>query len=138
MVDPELHRIGAASALGLLPPEHAVYIFRDFGLKGNECYNATYPKPDFKDKGFFSLTMYGADKYLHNEKSTLNNRVLRYNADGTFTVYYGPEGKCGNVANHLDTPGDNWHLGLRVYRPTTSVIDGNYDMPVPTPVIVRQ
>lgn len=131
-VDPQLHRIGAAIALGLLPPEHAVYIYRDLGLKGSECYKATYSKPGFKDRGFFSLTMYGADKFLHDAKSTLNNRVLKYDADGTFTVYYGPEAKCGNVANHLNTPGDNWYLGLRVYRPVAAVIDGNYDMPVPT------
>jgi hypothetical protein len=131
-VDPELHRMGAAIALGLLPPEDAVYIYRDYGLKGSECYKATYSKPGFKDKGFFSLTMYGADKYLHDEKSTLNNRVLKYNADGTFTVYYGPKAKWGNVSNYLNTPGDNWYLGMRVYRPVASIIDGNYDMPVPT------
>jgi hypothetical protein len=133
-IDPQLHRIGVAIALGLLPPEHAVYIYRDYGLKGSECYKATYSKPGFKDKGYFSLTIYGADKYLNDEKSTLNNRVLKYNADGTFTVHYGPKDKCGNVSNHLNTPGDNWLLAMRVYCPVDSIIDGNYDMPVPTPV----
>jgi len=131
-IDPQLHRIGAAIALGLLPPEHAVYIYRDYGLKGSESYKATYSKPGFKHKGFFSLTIYGADKYLHDEKSTLNNRVLKYNADGTFTVRYGPKDKCGNVCNHLNTLGDNWLLAMRVYCPVDSIIDGNYDMPVPT------
>ena len=41
--------------LGLLPPEHAVYVYRDFGLKGDRCYSATYQKPEFGEKGFFSF-----------------------------------------------------------------------------------
>jgi hypothetical protein len=41
-IDPPLQRLGVAVALGLQPPEHAVYIYRDYGFKGNECYQATY------------------------------------------------------------------------------------------------
>jgi hypothetical protein len=78
------------------------------------------------------LTIYGSDKYIHDEHSTLNNRVIKYNPDGTFTVYYGPESACGNVANRLNTPGDNWYLGMRVYRPVEAIINGDYQMPVPT------
>jgi hypothetical protein len=55
-----------------------------------------------------------------------------YNPDGTFTMFYGPESACGKVANRLNTPGDNWYLGLRVYRPVQEIIDGKYEMPVPT------
>lgn len=133
-LDPHLQRLGVSVALGLLPPEDAVYIYRDYGLKGSECYSATYAKPGFKEKGFFSITMYGSDKYLHNEKSTLNNRDIKYNPDGTFTIHYGPESACGKVANHLNTPGDNWYPDMRVYRPVQEVIDGKYEMPVPIPV----
>jgi len=133
-LDPHLQRLGVSVALGLQPPEHAVYIYRDYGLKGNECYRATYAKPGFRDMGFFSLTMYGADKYIHDEKSTLNNRVIEYNPDGTFTIHYGPESACGKVPNRLGTPGDNWYLGMRIYRPVAAIVDGNYEMPVPEPV----
>lgn len=130
-IDPHLQRLGVSVALGLLPPEHAVYIYRDFKLKGDQCYTATYTKPGIRERGFFSLTMYGSDKYIHDEKSTLNNRVISYNPDGTFTMCYGPESACGPVANRLNTPGDNWYLGIRIYRPEQAVIDGAYQVPVP-------
>lgn len=131
-IDPHLQRLGVSVALGLLPPQHAVYIYRDFRLKGDQCYQATYAKPGFNEKGFFSLTMYGSDKYIHDEKSTLNNRVIRYNPDGTFTMHYGPESACGNVVNRLNTPGDNWYLGMRIYRPVEAIVNGEYEMPVPS------
>ena len=115
-VDPHLLRLGVSVAMGLLPPENAVYLWRDYGLKGGECYSATYTKPGFKDKGFYSFTMYGSDRYLHDEDSTLNNRTIKDNPDGTFTIYYGPESACGKVANRLGTPGDNWYPGMRRLR----------------------
>jgi hypothetical protein len=133
-IDPAMQRLGVAVALGLLPPQDAVYIYRDYGLKGDKCYAATYQKPPFGDKGFFSFTMYGSDKYLHDEQSNLNNRVLKYNPDGSFTMHYGPAKACGTVANRLNTPGDNWYLGMRIYRPGQSVIDGKYVMPDPVMV----
>jgi hypothetical protein len=133
-IDPAMQRLGVAVALGLLPPQDAVYIYRDYSLKGDQCYTATYQKPPFNDKGFFSFTMYGSDKYLHDDKSNLNNRVIAYNPDVSFTMYYGSEEACGPVSNRLNTPGDNWYLGMRIYRPGQSVIDGKYEMP--TPVLV--
>ncbi len=136
-IDPAMQRLGVAVALGLLPPTDAVYIYRDYGLKGDRCYAATYKKPPFNDKGFFSFTMYGADKYIKSEKSNLNNRVIKSNADGSFTMHYGSQKACGSVANRLETPGDNWYLGMRIYRPGQSVIDGKYVMPDPVAVKPR-
>ena len=131
-VDPHLLRLGVSVAMGLLPPEDAVYLWRDYGLKGGECYSATYTKPGFKDKGFYSFTMYGSDRYLHDEEATLNNSTIKDDPGGTFTIYYGSESACGKVANRLGTPGDDWYLGMRIYRPVQAVIDGKYDIPVPT------
>jgi hypothetical protein len=133
-IDPHKQRLGVSVALGLQPPQHAMYIYRDYGLKGSECYRATYAKPGFNDKGFFSFTMYGADKYIHSERSTLNNRVIKSNPDDTFTLHYGPQSACGDVANRLDTPGDNWYLGVRIYRPVDAVIKNGFTMPVPEQV----
>jgi hypothetical protein len=134
-VDPNLQRMGVSVALGLLPSEHAVYIYRDYGLKGDVIYEATYTKPDFREKGFFSFTMYGSDKYIHDEDCILNNRTIKYNSDGTFTIRYGPKGtNSENFPNYLPTPGDNWYLGMRIYRPVDSVINGDYEPPTPKPV----
>jgi hypothetical protein len=134
-LDPHLQRLGVAVALGLLPPQHAVYIYRDFGLSGSKVYEATYAKPGYHEGGFFSFTMYGADKYIHTEQCNLNNRVIKYNPDGTFTIRYGPRGgNTENLPNYLETPGDNWYLGMRIYRPVDAVIKGEYTPPAPTPV----
>lgn len=53
-IDPQMQRIGVSVALGLLPPEHAMYVYREYGLKGDACYQATYQRPGFGDRGFFS------------------------------------------------------------------------------------
>ncbi len=134
VIKPEMLRLSASVALGLLPANDAVYIYRDYGLSGSECYEATYVKPDFKEGGFFSFTMYGADKYLKSENSNLNNRAMKFNEDGTVTVRYGPKEKCGEAANWLPTPSDNWYLGMRIYRPGEDVVSGKYTTPVPAPL----
>ena len=124
--------LGASVALGLLPPQHAVYIYRDYGHKGELCYFATYEQPPIKNGGFFSFTMYGSDKYLKDLNSNLNNRNIKFDDDGSFKIYYGPKEKCGTVANWLPTPGDNWYLGMRIYRPGNLVIKGKYNIPLPS------
>jgi hypothetical protein len=131
-LDPHMQRLGVSVALGLLPPQHAVYIYRDYGLSGDECYESTYIKPEFRPGGFFSFTMYGADKYIHSEQSTLNNRVIKSNENGTFTMHYAAK-SCSHhdAPNRLVTAGDHWYLGLRVYRPADSIIKGDYRTPEP-------
>lgn len=131
-LDPHVQRLDVSVAFGLQLPEHAMYIYRDYGLKGNECYMATYTSPGFRDKSFFSFTIDGADKYIHDEKSTLNSRVIKDNPDGTFTIYYGPESVCGKQANWLNTPGDNWYLGIRIYRPVDEILKNGYEPGMPT------
>lgn len=37
-----------------------------------------------------------------------------------------------DALNRLPTPGDNWYLGMRIYRPVDAVINGEYNPPVPT------
>jgi len=134
VIEPHMLRLSASVALGLLPAKDAVYIYRDYGLRGDRCYQSTYAKPEFLQGGFFSFTMYGADKYLKSEQSNLNNRTLAFNQDGTVTLHFGPKEKCGKVANWLPTPGDNWYLGMRIYRPGETVVSGKYSVPQPTEV----
>ncbi|ENM5912236.1 DUF1254 domain-containing protein [Vibrio mimicus] len=133
-LDPEKQKMGVAVALGLLPPQDAMYLYRDYGLSKDVCYSATYKEPGFNKLGFFSFTMYGADKYLHEGISNLNDRTIKRNEDGTFTLYFGSKELCGDVANRLDTPSDNWYLGMRVYRAKEDVVNGSYQLPLPTPV----
>lgn len=134
-LDPEKQKMGVSVALGLLPPEHAMYLYRDYRLKGDRCYAATYRRPPIRERGFFSFTMYGEDKYIHDPRSTLNDRMLKLNPDGeTFTIHYGPEAACGGALNWLEAPGDNWFLAMRIYRADPEVLKNGYDMPVPVEV----
>lgn len=128
-------RKAVSVATGLLPAKDATYLYRSYNLDNKSCYVATYTKPKFGDKGFFSYTMYGEDRYLHtDEHVNLNSSNLTYNDDGSFTVYYGNEESCGDVDNLLETPTDNWYLGVRVYRPDQSVLDGEWVLPKPEKV----
>jgi len=65
---------------------------------------------------------------MKSENNILNSANVKLNADGTFTVVFGPKDLCGDVPNRLDvTPG--WNFVMRVYRPGASVLDGSYVLP---------
>lgn len=126
---------GASTTTGLLPDAHAVYEMDNYKLDVNNCYAATYEVPGQADAelGFFSVTIYGDDQYLHNEAgSSLSNQELAFNNDGTFTIHYGNAKTCGEVDNLLISPTDEIYLNLRVYMPDASVQAGEYKLPVPT------
>ncbi|WP_434583667.1 DUF1254 domain-containing protein [Klebsiella sp. R390] len=131
--------IGAAVATGLLPDNAAWYSFNTYKVSKDVCYTATYAVPGMAkpDLGFYSMTIYGDDLYLHTEKgSSLSNKELKLNPDGkTFTMHYGTVKTCGNNAeNLLIAPTDNWTLALRVYFPTQDIQDNTYKLPEPKPV----
>ena len=131
--------IGAAVATGLLPDKDAWYSFNTYKVSKNTCYTATYPVPGMAkpELGFYSMTIYGDDLYLHNEKgSSLSNKELKLNPDGkTFTMHYGTPETCGKDAqNLLLAPTDNWTLALRVYFPDKAIQDNTYKLPEPKPL----
>ena len=37
-----MQRLGVSVELGLLPPQDAMFVYRDCGLRGSECYQATW------------------------------------------------------------------------------------------------
>jgi len=118
--------LAAAAGWGLFPEEGATYLnFNGIG-DGSGCYTATYQVPE--NKAFWSITVYGDDGYLKSEYSIINNANVKLNDDGTFTIYYGAAGKCGDVANRLDIT-DGWNCLLRIYRPGKSILDGTYNLP---------
>ncbi len=104
-----------AGAWGLSEDEHAMYIIYAPNLKANQCYTATYEVP--KNDAFWSVTVYGADKFLiSNDHNTINKYNVKYNENGSFTIHYGSPQICGMVKNRLNTV-DNWNLLLRAYKP---------------------
>ena len=108
----------SAGAWGLSKEENAMYIpYAKEGAKGNVCYTATYD--EVPAEAFFSITVYGPDKYLmSNDYSIVStNQGLVSNEDGTFTVAFGGM-DCKELApNFLYTPEDGWNFLLRAYKP---------------------
>jgi len=130
--------VGAAVATGLLPDKDAWYNFKSYKVDKKICYTATYPVPGMANPelGFYSMTIYGDDLYLHSEEgSSLSNQEIVPNDDGkTFTLHFGTPETCGKDAkNLLIAPTDNWTLAFRVYMPDKSVQNNEYKLPQPHP-----
>jgi hypothetical protein len=125
-----------AGAWGLSPEDTAMYpAYALDDAIGGECYVANYNVPPLaNNKGYFSITVYGEDKYLMSDEynSVSSNRGVKLNDDNTFTVYYGAmECKDAAVAagsNFAYTPEDNWGFLMRVYLPD---VEGMYKYVMP-------
>jgi hypothetical protein len=116
-----------AGAWGLSENEHAMYAIYAPGLKADKAYTATYEVP--KQDGFWSITMYDADKYLvSNDRNIINKYNVKMNPDGkTFTVYFGSKEQCGDVPNRLDIV-DGWNFLMRAYKADVEAFK-KYKMP---------
>jgi len=119
----------SAGALGLSADEDAMYKpYALTGAKGGQCYVATYPK--VPAKAFFSITVYGPEKYLMSNEDNIvtSNRGISLNDDGSFTVAFGDE-TCRKLApNFAYTPKDGWSFLMRAYRPDVEAFKA-YRMP---------
>lgn len=125
-VNEATRHIAAAAAWGLFPDRDAMYL-NYFGSHGTDhCFKATYKVPE--NGAFWSITMYGATGFIESENSIVNSSNVVLNDDGTFTTFYGPKEKCGDVPNRLDTP-EGWNFMMRIYLPGPSVLDGSYVLP---------
>ncbi|MEY8099742.1 DUF1214 domain-containing protein [Falsihalocynthiibacter sp. S25ZX9] len=118
-----------AGAWGLSANENAMYASggpKD--AKGNTCYTATFPKVEVK--AFYSITMYGPEKYLMTNTDNIvsSSRGVTTNDDGSFKVAFGAE-DCRKLApNYVATPDDGWSFLLRAYRPDVEAFKA-YEMP---------
>lgn len=117
-----------AGAWGLSADEHAMYApYAKMGVKGGDCYQATYTVPEVGE--FFSITVYGPDKYLMgDENNIVNTGNVNLNDDGTFTVNFGRRACAEGAKNFLLTPSDNWSFLMRAYKPNIKAFQ-NYRMP---------
>jgi para-nitrobenzyl esterase len=129
-VDPRARLFGAAAGWGGLPRSAAIYkggaVARD---DGKTVYRLTVKEVPVD--GFWSLSVYNAAGFF--EKNALdaysaNNLTATQNADGSVTVQFGD---CDpGTANCLPImPG--WNYDVRLYRPRTEVLNGDWSFPVP-------
>ncbi|MCM2534667.1 DUF1254 domain-containing protein [Neobacillus pocheonensis] len=90
-------------------------------------------------KGFWSISMYGADQFLVKNpinRFTMGDRTegLQYNADGSLDIYIQNEAPLGHESNWLPAPKGDFNLMLRMYIPSKETIEGKTKLPSVTKV----
>lgn len=118
-----------AGAWGLSADENAMYKpYSLAGAEGGTCYTATYPA--VPAEAFFSITVYGPQKYLMSDEDNVvsSNRDITLNDDGSFSVAFGGE-DCRDLApNFAATPEDGWSFLMRAYQPDVAAFQA-YELP---------
>lgn len=125
-VNEETRHLAVAGAWGLFPEKDAVYINYTGPSDPNNCYRATYTVPE--NKAFWSITVYGNDGFMKSDNNIVNDRNVKLNDDGTFTVFFGSEDQCGDKPNRVDIT-EGWNFLMRVYRPGPSILSREYKLP---------
>ena len=110
-------------------------------LTGKSSYAVTFAKGELPPvKGFWSLTMYDPEHYfapnaLGRYALGTKDTSLKYNADGSLTIYLGTKspGK-EKETNWLPAPPGNFSLWVRAYWPEQAILDGTWTPPKVTRV----
>jgi hypothetical protein len=107
-------------------------------LSGRHRYVLRFPRGQLPPAdAFWSLTMYGEDRYLVPnaiDRYAIGDRTqgLRRGRDGSLTIHIQhdpPSGAAG--ANWLPAPSGRFRLALRIYEPRRSALTGRW---VPPPI----
>jgi hypothetical protein len=122
-------------------PEETKYIYTDDDsqgkqLNGSDTYAITFAKGEVPPvKGFWSLTLYNAEHFfnpnpLNRYSLGTKNKTLKYNADGSLTLYAGAKspGK-DKESNWLPAPNGPFSLYIRAYWAHREIIDGQWKPP---------
>ena len=106
-------------------------------LEGKNLYEVTFPEGQLPPvKGFWSMTLY--NKYhlfevndLHRYSLGTKNKTLKYNPDGSLTLYAGAKspGK-DKESNWLPAPDDIFSLYIRCYWGKEAILDGSWVPPL--------
>jgi hypothetical protein len=123
-------------------PDETKYIYRDNDsqgrqLNGHNSYAITFAKGQTPPvQGFWSLTLYN-DLHLFNPNPLrryspgTKNKDLKYNADGSITLYTGVKspGK-DQESNWLPAPDGTFWLYIRAYWADKAILDGSWQPPL--------
>ena len=106
-------------------------------LVGESSYAVTFPKGELPPvKGFWSLTMYDPEHYfaanaLNRFALGTKDKTLKYNADGSLTIYLGHNSPgADKESNWLSAPAGNFSIWLRADWPDQAILDGSWKPPV--------
>jgi len=122
-------------------PTETQYFYTDLDsdgkkLRGDGLYAVTFAKGQLPPvNGFWSLTLYN-DKHLFHlndlERFSLGtkNKTLKYNDDGSLTLYAGASspGK-DKESNWLPAPDGDFSLYIRAYWGKQGILDGSWQPP---------
>jgi hypothetical protein len=127
-------------------PEETKYIYTDDDsqgqqLSGHNSYAITFAKGEVPPvNGFWSLTLYDAEHFFYPNPLNRNslgtkNKTLKYNADGSLTLYASAKspGK-DKESNWLPAPDGPFSLYIRAYWADKPILDGRWKPPVVTRV----
>jgi hypothetical protein len=84
--------------------------------------------------GFWSITVYGADGYLHKndqDSYSFNSVTAKKDADGSVTIQFGA---CDGAAINCIPVTPGWNYWVRLYRPRKEILDGTWKFPDPQSV----
>jgi hypothetical protein len=122
-------------------PEETKYIYTDDDsrgkqLDGQNSYAITFAKGQVPPVGgFWSLTLYNAEHFFHpnplNRYSLgTKNKTLKYNADGSLTLYAGAKSPgADKESNWLPAPNGTFSLYMRAYWADRPILDGQWKPP---------
>jgi hypothetical protein len=123
-------------------PNETKYYYQDLDmtgarLNGANRYTVTFPKDQTPPvNGFWSLTLYNEHHFFaKNELSRYSlgtkNKDLKYNPDGSLTIYVQAEPPAEALrTNWLPAPrGADFSLYVRAYWPKAAVLDGVWTPP---------
>jgi len=117
-------------------PEETKYIYTDNDsqgrqLNGQNAYAITFANGQVPPvKGFWSLTLYN-DVHLFHPNALKHyslgtkNKSLKYNADGSLTLYAKSPGK-DKESNWLPAPSGTFSLYIRAYWADQAILDGTW------------
>ena len=122
-------------------PNETQYFYTDndskgVQLTGNGQYTITFAKGQVPPvRGFWSITMYNhqhmfSPNALSRFSLGTKNKDLKYNADGSLTLYAGKRspGK-DKESNWLPAPDGNFSLYIRAYWGEQGILDGSWQPP---------
>lgn len=122
-------------------PNETQYFYTDFdsagqALDGKGSYSVTFPKGQTPPvDGFWSLTLYN-DKHLFHANDLnrfslgTKNKTLKYNNDGSLTLYAGAKSPgTDKESNWLPAPDGPFSLYIRAYWGKEPILDGTWQPP---------
>lgn len=119
---PYMNYVGAAGGWGGAMVEDNIYqTSQYFGNDG--CYEMTFVDP--KDASFWSATVYNADGRMFNDIAHISSEMNPVrNADGTYTIHFGCEGKPNNIPILEGNNTGKFNVLMRHYSPSKEVSNG--------------